>query len=172
MKITEPLWVLAEGHIKLLRHSLTCCFSTFSSYHGKDGVLELCPRRTRVHWGVKEKRRVMSIEERKMRGKRVIELKDGSGKREVQREQQGGRVHLPITRGEGWRERWIRHVPGQSSPSSCPRGWVRRQTLFPCLRKGLRNQDVHQYCVSSGPCMASTTVVTSQSQIFKWLTVL
>lgn len=33
-----------------------------------------------------------------MRGKRVIELKDGSGKREVQREQQEGRVRLPVTR--------------------------------------------------------------------------
>lgn len=34
-----------------------------------------------------------------MKGKRVIELKDGSGKREVQREQQGDRVHTPITMG-------------------------------------------------------------------------
>lgn len=43
----------------------------------------------------------MSIEERKMSGKRVIELKDGSGKREVQKEQQGGRVHSPLTTGGG-----------------------------------------------------------------------
>lgn len=46
----------------------------------------------------------MSIEERKMRGKRVIELKDRSGKREVQREQQGGRVHYVCNEGEGERE--------------------------------------------------------------------
>lgn len=74
-----------------------------------------------------------------MRGKRVIELKDGSGKREVQREQQGGRVHWPITRGGGTLNQacpWA-IIPILLSP------WVGESadTLFPCLRKALRNQD-------------------------------